>query len=465
MPTLTKKEAVAVSSGMVRVPLSLVEDRLSQIRSDLTFHISDGANFGGGEAQLISVVCFKEDEESIEVPRHYFRKKFSDLKVEDRTTQGDPIKVKFKGTLWETEKKNQVAASVALCGTDGGILAVACAYGKTVLSIHAAIKRGRKTLVVVPTSFLLGQWIDRLTQFTDLKKEDIGIVQGPRCEWENKPFIIGMIQSLYDHDRPEAFYQAIGTIILDEVHLISAREFLKAVPKFPAKVRWGLSATPKRKDGLHKALEHHVGPIVYQHLDQELRATVWMVPTGIALKHGEMFNPWNGQFNYARVFSALAKNERRNKILAHHLARAYKADHKILLLSIRNEQFSVLNRMLEANAVPANRMGKIVGEGKLTPEIIEQRIKILREKRIIFANRKIAGMGLDEPSLDTLFFGLPIQEVEQPCGRVTRSFAGKDDFSPLVLDLIDDGIPQLKSMSLSRKKSYERLGYRVKNAA
>jgi type I site-specific restriction endonuclease len=93
--------------------------------------------------------------------------------------------------------------------------------------IKSKIKK--KTLVVVHKSFLLNQWKERINQF--LPNANVGLIQGPIIDVENKDIVIGMLQTLYSRTFDSSIYSQFGFTIIDEVHRIGSEQFSKALFK------------------------------------------------------------------------------------------------------------------------------------------------------------------------------------------------------------------------------------------
>ena len=62
---------------------------------------------------------------------------------------------------------------------------------------------------------------------------------------------------------PQEVFDQFGLAVFDECHHLGAEVFFKSMRKVSSKYMLGLSATPKRKDGLQWVFESFIGPIVY----------------------------------------------------------------------------------------------------------------------------------------------------------------------------------------------------------
>ena len=120
--------------------------------------------------------------------------------------------------------------------------------------------------MIVPRDRIVDQWIERLLEHTDLKREDIGIAQADKCDFRGKKVVVGMVHSLCKDKYGEEFKRYFGTVFMDEVHTAGAETFSRVLAMFPAKYRIGVSATLKRADGMHDLYKLHIAQV---HLKME----------------------------------------------------------------------------------------------------------------------------------------------------------------------------------------------------
>jgi len=86
----------------------------------------------------------------------------------------------------------------------------------TYCALYIMTKLAQKTLIVVHTSVLLTQWIERIEQFVPGAR--VGIIKGPKCDVEDKDIVIAMLQTLVSENRvfPRGFFDQFGLSIVDE---------------------------------------------------------------------------------------------------------------------------------------------------------------------------------------------------------------------------------------------------------
>lgn len=253
---------------------------LVQVKDSLTI-VPRKPAFGDDDVRPEPIRCWSETPEEIGVPRGYFfesadRQHDIDwdlaegrvIQLESKLRQEGPYAeqgvavqtfLDYYGAFDRTQKRG---------ANLGGILKATTGFGKTNTALELIRRIGRTTLVVVHKEFLQKQWVARIRKF--LPGARVGIVQGPKCEWEDKDIVIAMAQSLAREDGeeggeryPEEFYRHFGVLIVDEVHRVGAATWSPIPGLFPARYRLGLSATPRRKDGADKVFWWHLGQILY----------------------------------------------------------------------------------------------------------------------------------------------------------------------------------------------------------
>ena len=437
-------------NGMTAVPKEAVRSPLrfeTALEDELVFKIKKG-EFSGAKVTYDRVCLYHSDKEYYYVPRHWNWQEYTIPlpSMDCRTAASLHVPMRFTGTLSRSPDRNQVEAVNTLLACDSGILACSPGKGKTVMALAAMSEVPARRLVAVPTTYLLHQWVEKACEFTDLTKDDIGIVQGGVCEYRH-PLVIGMLPSLAQTNYDSRFYGSFGVFVADEVHRFGAATWLGAIPRFNAMKRWGLSATVDRKDGMHKAFMLHMGPVVYRMFSTSIVPVVNVIHTGVRLPEKEYTNVWNGEVNISRLYTTLAHHKGRNEHLLRHVRKAMSAGRRILALSRRLDQIEYFRKALGGDAGVVSQKMK-AGE----------RDRVFDEHQIVLATEQIAGLGLDRPELDTLFWLTPSQNVDQNVGRLLRLEGEKPKF---VTDPVDD-VGILIAMGKARQKRFRALGYEVR---
>src|SRR5471030_2736267 len=176
--------------------------------------------------------------------------------IEDHRVSGAPIPFAFTGAL----RPDQESAIASLLPHDTGVLAATTAFGKTIVAIRMMAERGLNTLILVHRLQLMDQWIERLTAFSNLPREAIGVIGGGRRKPKGQ-VDVALIQSLVRKREVDDIVGNYGHLIVDECHHLSAVSFELVARRTKARYVLGLSATVTRKDGHHPIIFMQCGPV------------------------------------------------------------------------------------------------------------------------------------------------------------------------------------------------------------
>lgn len=351
----------------------------------------------------------------------------------------------------------------ALSEQDYGTLNLACGKGKTVMALHKIAQRGVPAIVIVPSVGLMEQWQERAVQFLNLTKDQIGIVQGKKAQWD-KPLVIAMVHTLSARrdEVPLEARQRFGTVVFDEAHHMSAASFIRTADLFHG-ARFGLTATPKREDGLEDVYFAHIGPIFYSDLVGELSAEIFFrkIPTELTKQEKERdILDKAGEFSVGKLYQVLANKASRNKHLMDMVGQALGKGRKILVLVhaavhpkilLDNFNQTELKNRYTATAVSGTTKGP-------------DRTRLMAEADVTFATFGVAKEGLDVASLDTLVFATPFKAwgaFQQGKGRIERPTPNKKD--PMVIVLDDTTIGPAAAMCNSLRRLIRANGYKYRN--
>lgn len=319
-----------------------------------------------------------------------------------------------------TVRERQALSWDALAVANGGILNLACGKGKTVLALKKIAKEGKAAIVVAGKS-LLTQWEEEARRFLGLNELDIGYILGPRMEWNNKSLVLASIDTLARRAKegrvPWDMRMHFGTIVYDEVHHLSAPEFVLTAPLFFGK-RFGLSATPKREDGLEPIYMAHLGGVFFSDMKQERDPRIYFQQLDTILPPSELPEVMDrsGEIHHGRLCIWLGRQPERNQKILEHVSAAVTNGRKILLLSQSKEHVGLMH-------------ASIPGSGIIDGDIpMEDRTHILNNHQVTVAILSIAKEGLNAVDLDTVMFLTPFKAwgtFQQGVGRTLRNKENK----------------------------------------
>lgn len=346
-----------------------------------------------------------------------------------RISDGDDISISFKGKLRDYQEPIVEAymKSTKNKWGGGGLLDIPCGYGKTAMGLYIIAALKKKTLVIVHKSFLLNQWIERITEFVPNAK--VGKIQGQIIDIEGKDIVIGMLQSLSMKNYPASMFDSFGLTIVDECHHISSEVFSRSLLKVVTKYTLGLSATMNRKDGLTDVFKMFLGDVVYKiNRDTEDNVLIKRIDyKSNDEEFEETIYDYRGNPQYSSMVSKLCDYNHRSEFILQVIKKELqeKKDQQIMVLGQNKSILNYLHDAIEYRNMAT--VGYYVGGMK------EEDLKISERKKIVVATYAMAAEGLDIKSLTTLMLVTPRTDVVQAVGRILRVKHER----PLVIDIVD----------------------------
>ncbi len=413
------------------------------------------------------IACAEDLSEHIGLPRGCLEEVLallSKLKIKamirDERTLGEPLDVRFTGTL----RPDQETAATAMFAHDNGVLSATTAFGKTVVAASLIARRGVNTLVIVHRQQLLEQWIERLSSFLDLPEKSIGRIGGGR----KKPtgiIDVALIQSLVRKGVVDDRVADYGHLIIDECHHLSAQSFELVARRAKARFVLGLSATVVRKDGHHPIIFMQCGPVRHR-VDAKQQADarpfshhVIVRPTG--LRPMLEADPDRRQ-EYQNLCAEIVSSTPRNAMIRDDVIAALREKRSPLVLTERTEHITAL-----ADLIRPHTQHLIILQGGMGKKVLAEAMSQLAaipedESRVIIATGRYVGEGFDDSRLDTLFLTMPVSWrgiVAQYAGRLHRLHHGKREVR--IHDYADLNVPMLSRMFDKRCAGYEAVGYTI----
>ena len=200
--------------------------------------------------------------------------------IDDERQQGRNINVEFNGELRPEQNK----ALKELTKHDNGILHAATAFGKTVVCSAVIAEKKVNTLILLESSALIEQWKDALNKFLIIdeelpqyktktgrlrtRKSLIGTLQGAHDSMTGI-IDIAMAGSLCKKGEYHKLLNHYGLVLIDECHHCASETIANVLKEVKARYVYGVTATPKRGDGLEKINYMLIGPIRYSYTAKE----------------------------------------------------------------------------------------------------------------------------------------------------------------------------------------------------
>lgn len=335
-----------------------------------------------------------------------------------------------------------------------GVLVAPCGSGKTQIGIAIIAELGERTLWLTHTHELLKQSMERAKKYLDIP---MGTITGGKVD-ASEGITFATVQTMSKIDLTQ-FHEFWDCIIVDECHRCVGTPtqmtmFWKVVNSLSARHKFGLTATPKRGDGMEKAMYALLGPKFHEISREDVKMSTCPlcipepIPTEYFPDIEEVLNP-DGTLNYTSLITDCINNEIRNSIIANTINSVAK-DGPTLVLSERVAHLDTLQALCEYKS------------GNLSNSKKSERKDLLKsvsdgDVRVLFATFAIAKEGLDIPCLKHLVVASPIKDeiaVAQSAGRVMRAYPEKECGT---IWEFEDGMPMLKKWLRKRLSIYGRL--------
>ncbi len=255
--------------------------RLSSFRNPLYYRNRAMGLSVKGLSKII--VCFEEEETFIGIPRGKREQILGILNEShipahycDERQVGRKINIHFTAKLYEEQKK----AADSMLKYENGILQAATAFGKTVVGAYIIATRKVNTLILVHNREIMKNWIDDLLRFIRIeeplptystpsgqirtRKNHIGRLFSSHCSIGGV-IDVAMITSMGKGEEISPIVQNYGMVLMDKCHHAAAYQAYCILKRITAKYVYGLTATPKRDDGMEQKVLMTFGPIRYHY--------------------------------------------------------------------------------------------------------------------------------------------------------------------------------------------------------
>ena len=237
-------------------------------------------------------------------------------------------------------------------------------------------------------------------------------------------------------------------------HRAPAHTYYQVINHFPARFRFGLTATPDREDGLTPLMYYIFGDPVYEIERKTLVKQGYLTPVSVQPIHTEFEYPYYGPADMAAMLDELVKDVDRNAHIVAEVFGAVEAGHTCLVLTGRVEHAEYLHQKIKSLGIPSNvLLGKVK---KADREKVRKNVLNGKIKAIIATT--VADEGLDIPNLSAVFFTFPGKaqaRILQRAGRIMRPSPGKPE--AIIYDFVDLNIKPLKRQYFQRRKAYHQL--------
>ena len=275
---------------------------------------------------------------------------------------------------------------------------------------------------------------------------------------------IAMVGSLCKKGEFHNLLNDYGLVLIDECHHSASETIANVLKEVKARYVYGVTATPKRGDGLEKINYMLIGPIRYSYtakekaMEQGIQHLVYPRFTRTVPPRGVI----NGKMHPNEAYDIIHNNDIRDEQIVEDIKNCVLAGRTPVVLSRYKDHSEKLYERLKDYA---DHVFLMTGNNskKEHKKILEQMHQVDKaESLILIATGSLVGEGFDFPRLDTLFMATPVSfrgVVEQYAGRLNRDYAGKENV--IIYDYVDNHIPMFNNMYMKRLKAYKQIGYEL----
>ena len=385
-----------------------------------------------------------ETDKSLLIPRYFPINRYIECNVEDIMSYGEDIEIENK--IEPRDDVQRVFMRIMTSETSG-LIQLEPGVGKTIITIYALSTIKKKAIILVHRSSLVQQWAERITFFTSITNDQIGIInsrdykkalQKPICISTAQSFLSALNRKGIDF-LIELNKANIGVFVGDEVHTsIGAPTFSECSIHIPTKINFGLSATPKRIDGNSDIINYHVGKL---YKDEDIgstinaRVTTILVDFDIDNNSRQRYLHWEGKFQRSRYLNIL-KNSKTFVTIVESLIDKI-SSHSIIMC----ERINLIDKLYDYCKID-DKSKFISGEDN----------DVLK-KRMTFTTPGKMRDGVDAPWKDTVVLTSPISNIKQMCGRIVRPYRGKEE--SVIIDIVDIGSKDIRRTFHGRLDFYK----------
>lgn len=331
------------------------------------------------------------------------------------------------------------AVEIAL-GKRNGVIVMPCGSGKTQTALEIVSRIGGRCLWLTHTYDLLNQSMSRAKSVLTTSARYGKITAGKVDIGEGITF--ATVQTLSKLDLSQ-YKSAWDVIIVDECqHCCGSptrvTQFYKVVNSLSARYKFGLTATPKRADGLEKAMFALLGNVICRITKDRVESTtcpvkVESIETGYIPDYNAVLLG-DGTIDYSRLVDDLIQNPERFELVREKIE---SLDGSAIVLANRVEYLRRLSEAYSGRSICLS----LLGQSKKAKEERKEALKRLESGELdcIFATYQLAKEGLDVPNLRYVIFATPEKDpttIEQSTGRVGRKADGKEYGT--VVDFVDN---------------------------
>lgn len=373
-------------------------------------------------------------------------------------------------------------------GLAGVTLKVLAGFGKTFIAMDLIEKINKKSLIIVPNTYLLKQWVELLTQYFPNNK--IGQYYGKTKI--DGDIIVGIINSLISDEfilkdsnnkkiknkfSYNEFFEQFGFIILDESHVYCTDTFKVIYNRFQSTFMLGLSATPNERNDKCDLISHaHIGEVLdahtlpnFIHSDVKFKADVCLIKYDAPDEYVKVrINPTTQMICVPQMIEDIINDEYRNKLILSQLLDLFELKLNIFVFSERRNHLEYLynefNCLLEEkyNFNFNDHLSIDTQDLKINNNLVlyggssDEDIEMAKQKsNVIFTTYSYSSTGVSIDKMNAVILSTPRRsKAKQIIGRIFRFNKKNNHIKRIIIDIIDNK-SVLKNQLYNRMTAYK----------
>ena len=421
------------------------------------------------------------DENNLILPRFCVEKLLSNDIIYDLNVdlpEGNNILIDFLGVPTYNQKiladhilnNFYNKKDIGCCGVTAFLLA---GGGKTFLSMYLMGILKKKTLIVVPNTYLLDQWYELLLEFTS------GVTIGKYYGKEKKDgdIVVAIVNSLtkeyFTIDKKiihsMEYFKEFGFVVLDESHTYCTESFKVIYNRFQTTYMLGLSATPNERPYNLDSISHlNIGPVLiadeipgFKKIDNKFDASVEIIKyNGPNEFTRSIVNKKTNMISTPHMIDNIIADTKRNILIVKSICKLIEKKLNIFIFSERRAHLEVLqelfneyteNKYTELTSIE-DYENNIILYGSSTKDNIEE---ARTNSRIIFTTYAYSSTGVSINRMTGLILATPRRSKSvQIIGRIFRLNKEYNSIRRYIIDIVDNKTI-FKTQLYSRMSAYK----------
>lgn len=348
--------------------------------------------------------------------------------------------------------------------------------GKTYIAMDIISRINKKTLIIVPNTYLLNQWVELLTMY--FPDNTIGTMYGK--QHKDGDIIVSIINSASQLDTFKIeddlsdcipihdLYASIGLVILDESHMYISNVFRKVFYRIHSKYIIGLTATPsERKDKQDFIHTCNIGPVLdaetipnYQKSNDQFISDVHIIKYNAPEQYTTIRINQHGILDYNFILNNLIEDPYRNQLIIDSIYSLMEKELNVYVFSDRRQHLEKLFHLMQVYgkskkttctvSVPELQLSSTILYGGCKDNEIETAKKM---SNIIFTTYQYSGTGVSIIKMNGLILATPRKSnMTQIINRIFR--LGSDQSQKRIIIDIVDNRTKIKNQYYKRKEAY-----------